>query len=312
MSPIGGGGKTNKGPWGVQFRLGLLRPQGFVYAKPNYKKGRAPLMMSRLSSSWLRAAVAVVVGGAMVQAQAVTETEVTYEAGGVQFLGRLFVPDDATSQSPRVAVVVFPEWWGNNEYSQGRARDLAKEGFIALAADLYGNGTLANDRQEAAGLAMPLFSNRPLLRDRALAAVEVLRNHPLVNPEKVVSMGYCLGGATSLELARIGAPITAAVSFHGSLNFPDPITSGTRTIPVLIFNGEDDPAIPVQAVQQAEKDFREAGFEVTVVQYPGVVHSFTVPAAGSDKSTGAAYDEQADKDSHRRLMRLLRNIRDER
>jgi dienelactone hydrolase len=242
----------------------------------------------------------------------ITESSVTYEHEGTTFRGRLYIPETATTGTRTPAVVVFPEWWGNNDYCQRRAREIAEFGLIALAADLYGNGTIAKDRQEAAGLAMPLFSNRPLLRARANAAIDLLRNHELVDKDRIVATGYCLGGATSLELARTGAPIAAAFSFHGALNFPDKITSGTRAIPVYIFNGKDDPSIPVAAVNEAEAEFRAAGFNVTVVQYEGAVHSFTNPAAGSNKETGSAYDEAADKDSHSRLFQFLERLKRQR
>ncbi len=254
----------------------------------------------------IRAAIApVVIAAATAVAAEPVAQKVTYEADGIAMHGTLFVPEGVTSGTKVPAVIVFPEWWGNNEYSQKRAKDIAKTGIIGFAADLYGKGTIAKDRTEAAGLAGPLFSNRTLLRSRANAAVKLLRDHALVDGDKIVATGYCLGGATALELARTGASIAAAFSFHGSLNFPDPIPSGTRSIPVTILNGKDDPSIPVAAVEKAEAEFKAAGFDVTVVQYEGAVHSFTNPAAGSDKKSGGAYDAAADKDSHEKLFQYL-------
>jgi dienelactone hydrolase len=95
--------------------------------------------------------------------------------------------------------VVFPEWWGLNDYPKMRADMLAKLGYVAFAADVYGNGLVAKDTTEAGALATMYKGDRKLLRDRAGAALATLKSRPNVDPAKLGAIGYCFGGTAALE-----------------------------------------------------------------------------------------------------------------
>jgi len=152
-------------------------------------------------------------------ADIVTRT-IEYHQGDTRLLGYLAYPKDGTAKHPGVLVV--HEWQGLNDYAKHRADQLAELGYVALAADIYGNGKVAADTQEAAALVKTYKSDRTLLRARANAALDVLKAQPNVDSNRLAAIGYCFGGTTVLELARSGAALTGVVSFHGGLDTPNP------------------------------------------------------------------------------------------
>ena len=134
---------------------------------------------------------------------AIKSEPVEYKQGDVTFEGQFYF-DDADS-APRRAVLVFPEWWGLNDYAKKRAEQLARSGYVALAVDVYGKGVQAKTMEEAGKLAGALKNDRATLRARANAALAALLARKEVNPKKIGAIGYCFGGTAALELARTGA-----------------------------------------------------------------------------------------------------------
>jgi dienelactone hydrolase len=148
--------------------------------------------------------VAMVFPMASAAGAAVRMETYPYGKGEVRLLGQV-AWDDAV-KGPRPAVLVVHEWWGLNNYAKDRARALASMGYIALAADIYGEGFETNDPSKARELAGKFRAgDRALLRERALAALAALKAHPLADKGRVAAIGYCFGGTTVLELARSGA-----------------------------------------------------------------------------------------------------------
>ena len=180
------------------------------------------------------------------------------------------------------------EWTGLGEYEKRRAKEIAEMGYVALAADIYGKGVRAHTPEEASGLATKFRSDRAMLRSRARAALEALKNHPLVDPARVAAIGYCFGGGTVLELAGSGAELAGVVSFHGNLDTPNPEDAKNIMCKVLVLHGADDPLVPQEHVLAFQEEMRRSG---------GAVHSFTNPASGNDPSKGVAYNERADRRS---------------
>ncbi|MTV64678.1 dienelactone hydrolase family protein, partial [Streptococcus pneumoniae] len=72
----------------------------------------------------------------MATQAAVTSKVIEYDASGTKSKGLLFW-DDAVKEK-RPGVIVFHEWWGLNDYAKKRAEMLAKEGYVAFCADMYG------------------------------------------------------------------------------------------------------------------------------------------------------------------------------
>jgi dienelactone hydrolase len=231
-----------------------------------------------------------------INTQAALRTEVVeYKHGDVVLEGYLAYDDAVKGKRP--GVIVVHEWMGHNPYVRMRAEQLAKMGYIALAIDMYGKGVRAKDSKEAASLAGLYRADRPLMRARANAGLEVLKKHPLTDVKRVAAMGYCFGGGTVLELVRSGAEVAGVISFHGNLDTPDPADAKNIKGKVLVLHGGDDPFVKDDQVVKFEEEMRKAGVDWQMVSYGGAVHSFTNPEAGNDPSRGAAYNEKADKRS---------------
>ncbi|HEY9899102.1 MAG TPA: dienelactone hydrolase family protein [Pantanalinema sp.] len=230
---------------------------------------------------------------------------VPYREGDQAFEG-LLVYDDAV-KGKRPAVMVVHEWWGLNDYPKHRAEELAKQGYVAFAADMYGKGVVATTPEEASKLAGALRSDRARMRARARMAWDVLARRPEVDPARMAAMGYCFGGGVALELARSGADMAGVVSFHGSLDTPQPEASRIKG-KVLVLHGAEDKAVTMQDVLAFQDEMRRGRVNYQINLYGGAVHAFSNPAAGNDPAKGVAYDAQADKRSWAELLLFLREI----
>lgn len=230
----------------------------------------------------------------LAHAEVVTQT-VEYRDGDAILKG--YLAYDNSTEAKRPGILVVHEWKGLNDYAKRRAEQLAALGYVAFAVDMYGDGIVAKDHEDAAKLSGAYRSDRAKTRERARAGYEVLKNNPLVDPEKMAAIGYCFGGMTVLEMARAGFDLKGVVSFHGGLDTPTPAEPGAIKAKVLVLHGADDPHSGAESVARFEDEMRHSGADWQVVLFGGAVHAFTVPSAGSDKSTGVAYDESADKRS---------------
>jgi dienelactone hydrolase len=238
----------------------------------------------------------ILVSLSSVNVQAALRTEVIeYKHGDVVLEGYLAYDDAVKGKRP--GIIVVHEWWGLNPYARVRTEQLAKLGYIAFAIDMYGKGVRAKDPAEAGSLSGIYRGNRPLMRSRANAGLEVLRNHPLADVNRIAAIGYCFGGTVVLETARSGAELAGVVSFHGGLSTPNPSDAKNIKGKVLVLHGADDPAVPPDQVIAFQDELRKAGVDWQMVSYGGAVHSFTNPEAGNDPSRGAAYNEKADNRS---------------
>lgn len=225
----------------------------------------------------------------------VKDRAVLYNQGATTLEGYLAWDDSFKGLRPGILVV--HEWGGLNEYAKGRARMLAELGYVAFAADIYGQGVRAKNRAEAAALSKIYKNDRKLMRARVRAAHEVLKAQALTDPARTAAIGYCFGGTVALELARSGTDALGVVSFHGGLSTPVPAAPGEITAKVLVLHGADDPNVDDEEVQGFQEEMRASGADWLMVSYGGAVHSFTNPARGTDNSKGAAYNADADRRS---------------
>ena len=249
--------------------------------------------MSRLTVTGrvLVALLAVWLGG--TAGAAIKTQEIEYEHGGTKLLGYLAYDDSA--QGKRPGVVVVHEWMGHNEYARKRAEQLAGLGYAAFALDMYGKGVRAKDPQEAGQMAGRFKNDRKLMRDRARAGLDVLKQQPMVDSARLASMGYCFGGQVSLELARGGEDLKGVVSFHGALDTKTPENAKNIKGKVLALHGAADPFVPPDHVAAFVKEMEDAKVDYQFVAYgPGVVHGFTNPGNKGSTMKGVGYDEKAD------------------
>lgn len=235
----------------------------------------------------------------------VTEV-VEYQAQGVPLKGFLAY-DDALSEK-RPAVMVVHEWWGLNDYARGRARMLAELGYTAFAVDMYGDGKTAAHPKEAGEFAAAVRNNMLVARARFNAAMEVVKKHKTVNPDKIAAIGYCFGGGIVLQMALDGTDLDGVVSFHGSLGGVYPDTKPDVKAKILICHGADDPHISAGQIEEFMRQLKTAAADWQMNSYGGTVHSFTNPDAGSDPSTGSAYNKAADQRSWQAMKLFLKEI----
>jgi dienelactone hydrolase len=230
---------------------------------------------------------------------------VDYKQGSAVLEGWLIY--DTAAHGKRPGVVVYPAYWGPSAHEKDVAEKLARMGYVAFVADIYGKG-IRPDTPQAAGAESAKYAkdNRPLMLQRALAAFDQLRQSPMVDASKIAAVGYCFGGAPALDLARSGAPLVDIVTFHGSLATPNPGASKIKGH-VLALHGAADPIVNGQAVAAFEKEMTEGSVDWQVVLYGGVMHAFTDNTHPSNPSHGTKYDAVADKRSWRAMTDLFKS-----
>ncbi|GIW79539.1 MAG: dienelactone hydrolase [Gemmatales bacterium] len=247
--------------------------------------------------------IGVLLAVAIANAEVKTKT-IVYQHGKVKCHGYL-AWDDAI-KGPRPGVLVVHEWWGLNDYARQRARQLASLGYVALAADMYGEGKTADHPKDASAMSGQVRKNIENWRQRALAALNTLKAQPQCDKNKLAAIGYCFGGSTVLQLAFSGADLKAVVSFHGALPAPTPEDVKRIRCAILVCHGADDRFIPEKAIKAFREPLDNAGVEYQFIAYRGAVHSFTVPDADKRGIEGIKYNKPADQDSWKRMLKLFK------
>ena len=210
-------------------------------------------------------------------------------------LAGVLVWDDSIS-GLRPGVLVVHQWLGITDYEKHRAEMLARLGYVAFCADIYGKDSRPKDPTEARALTTKYKSDRPLLRARVNAGLAQLEKSELVDTNRIAAIGYCFGGTTVIELVRSGAQLNGIVSFHGGLDSPAPADGRNIKCPVLICHGADDPFEKPEDLAAFENEMRAAKVDWRLIKYGGAVHSFTQPNPGFT-DPGARYNEKADRRS---------------
>ena len=228
-----------------------------------------------------------------------------YKDGDVTLKG--FVTLDDQSQHKRPGILVMPEAFGLGKQAKDRALRLASLGYAALAGDPYGNGLEVSDLQEAIKHAGAIREDNTKFRQRIRAGLDALTALPQVDTDRLVVMGYCMGGSCSLEMARDGAALKGVVSFHGALETESPAEPGKVQAKVLVCHGADDPFVPVEHVTAFEAEMTKAGADWQVISYGGTVHSFTNPEADGSIE-GICYNKQADERSWQAMLAFFDEI----
>ena len=198
------------------------------------------------------------------------------------------------------AVVMVHEWWGLNDNIKEMARSLAAEGYVVLAVDLF-NGKVARNSSEAGQLTGEIRKNNTGAIQNMKAAVGYLKNKGNVDDNKIASMGWCFGGAMSLQLA-LNEKLAATVVYYGNLETNASKLSVIKW-PVLGIFGSLDTSIPVDIVKKFETALNELGIENEIKIYEGVGHAFANPS-------GMNYAPNETKDAWKKTLDFLnRNLK---
>ncbi|HEY6877427.1 MAG TPA: dienelactone hydrolase family protein [Polyangiales bacterium] len=236
----------------------------------------------------------------------ITTQELEYKSGDTTLKGFLAYPTGSADKRP--GVLVMHEWWGLNDYARSRAKQLAELGYVALAADMYGDGKSSEHPEDAKAMMTALMSNPEQAVARFEAAKNALASDPHVDPSRLAAIGYCMGGAATLAAMRRGDDFDLVASFHGNYATPAPLQPGVFKGKVFVAHGGDDSFVTPEQVQAMQKELKDAGADYEFVSYPGAKHGFTNPHAtelGQKAGIPIAYDAEADAQSWAKLQELL-------
>jgi dienelactone hydrolase len=247
-----------------------------------------------MNTRWqLSAAVLLALASAPTWA-AMQAKPVEWQHDGTTFSGVLVYDDEDNDKRP--GLVMVPNWKGVNDSAIAKAKQLAGDDYVVLVADVYGKGVRPKTDAEAGPVATKLRNDRPVLRARALKAVEVLKAQAGKAPldaSRIGAVGFCFGGTTVLELARAGAPIAGVVSLHGGLTTPLPAKAGGTHPSVLVLNGADDKGVTAEDIASFTQEMNAAKVDWEFTNYSGAVHCFA--EADANNPPGCLYNERAAK-----------------
>lgn len=227
----------------------------------------------------------------------IREQPVTYNLDTLNMNG--YLAYDESYDAKRPVVLVVPEWWGLNDYSKKRARDLAELGYVAMAIDMYGNGTTAESPELAGKLAMPFYTDPAMAKQRFDAAIAKVKTITQADTTQIAAIGYCFGGAQVINMAKLGENLKGVVSFHGNLNVV-PADKALLKTPILVCHGDDDKFVPIEEVAAFKKQMDSIGAVYTFKSYAGATHAFSNPdatATGLKYNIPIAYNAVADSAS---------------
>jgi dienelactone hydrolase len=239
----------------------------------------------------------------------VVTKEVIYTADSVTLKG--FLAYDENVKGKRPGVIVVHEWWGNNDYSRMRARMLAELGYTALAIDMYGDGKVVDNPNDAGKMTMSVMQNPAGAKARFEAGINFLKEQSQTNPGKIAAIGYCFGGGVVLRMAVSGTDLNGVVSFHGGLPTDSITNPSTVKAKMLVCNGADDTFVPKEQISAFEKAMKDAGLNYEFINYAGSVHAFTNTAAdslGKKFNIPIAYNKTADEKSWEDMKKFLSKL----
>lgn len=208
---------------------------------------------------------------------AIQTREIHYTAAdGRQLIGYFATP---LSNTPVAGVLVAPEWWGRNEYTEQRARELAEQGYAALALDMYGDKNVTTNADQAYTWMMQTFEQPDTIVTRAQAALNTLAAQDEVDAERLAAIGFCYGGKVILDLARASAPLKAVATFHATLATQQPAQVGQVQAEILVLHGELDSMVSLDEVAQFREEMHAAQVNHEVIIFEDAKHGFSNPLA---------------------------------
>jgi carboxymethylenebutenolidase len=218
---------------------------------------------------------------------------VQFPTNGESSTAHLAIPE---GDGPFPGVIVVQEWWGLDHHIKDVAGRFAREGFVALAPDLY-DGQVASEPNEAQKLMMSL--DMPQASKELVKAADYLASRPEVAGRGIGATGFCMGGGLALTLATESEHTRAVAPFYG-VN-PSPIDK-VRNLsgPVLAIYAEHDAWAGESVRKELEAALKEAGIQHEVRVYPGTQHAFF------NDTRSEVYSREASVDAWQRVLALFR------
>jgi len=240
-----------------------------------------------------------------VQAEIKTKA-VSYQHEESKLTGHLYWDDAVKGKRP--GVLVIHEWWGLNDYAKKRAKMLAELGYVAFAADMYGDNKVTKKPSQAKEWMQEITADVEGWRERAVLGLEQLKKSGMVKGDDLAAIGYCFGGATVLQMSYANAPVKGVVSFHGALPAAPEEVKGKIASQILVLHGQADSFIAPEVVTNFRKKLDEAGANWEMNTYGGSRHGFTNPDAGKFGVKGLEYNATADQRSWSRMQSFFKEI----
>jgi len=194
--------------------------------------------------------------------------------------------DDAQA-GPRPAVMIAPTFKGQSAFETEKAAAIAALGYVGFAIDIYGQGKRASTPEAASQLMAVLNDDRSRLLAHMQLALYTVRQLPQVDETQIAAIGFCFGGKCVLDLARSGADIRAAVTFHGIYDPPPEAQTQTASqmpAAVLVLHGWEDPLAPPADTMALANELTRRGADWQIHMYGQTGHAFTNPQAQSPES----------------------------
>jgi carboxymethylenebutenolidase len=244
----------------------------------------------KISLAALFAAVVILAGPA--RAQGVKTDTVTFPAGKATVPGFVAAPEKS-GRYP--GIIVVHDWWGLTDWVKQQTQNLAAQGFVVLAVDLYG-GKLPADAAEAGQLGQSVSSDSAVLK--LMAGLVYLATRSDVERDRIGAVGWAMGGGYALRLAMHVPQIAACVDNYGEVP-TDPNEMQLIGAAVLGNFGSDDHGVTPVDVQGFEKTMKNLNRRVDLKIYDGAGHSFENP---NDRD---AYRPDAAADAWNRTVAFL-------
>ncbi|MCH7308520.1 dienelactone hydrolase family protein [Acinetobacter sp. NIPH 1852] len=236
----------------------------------------------------------------------ITTREIEYTAAdGQRLIGYFAAPEIDT---PIAGVIVAPEWWGRNEYTEQRARGLAEHGYAALAIDMYGDKKVTTAVPQASEWMNQTFEHADTIVDRAQAGLATLAAQPEVNTEQLAAIGFCYGGKVVLDLARSGADVKAVATFHAVLSPKAPAQKDQVKAEILVLHGELDSMVTLDDVASFRQEMHDAHVDHEVIIFEDAKHGFSNPLAderAKANNVDLGYNAEAERQGLEAMYELL-------
>ncbi|UYY75898.1 dienelactone hydrolase family protein [Sphingomonas sp. R1] len=238
---------------------------------------------------------------------ALVRQTLVYDGPGGPFEGTALWDDGLGHARP--GVLVLPNVLGAKEADVDKAEDLARLGYVALVADVFGQGKRTAMGDPAYSRYMDeLNADRALLRDRLAVSLGTLAGLAPVDRDRLSAIGFCFGGKCVLDMARAGLPIRGGVSFHGVYDRPNLPDDAPIAAKLLLCHGWEDPLCPPDATVALAQELTERGADWQLHAYGHAGHAFTDRSRVQSKNPAITFEPKADRRSWQAMTNFLAEL----